>query len=160
MTDATIPILNFQALVGRLDALVRKHEETQRTFRSGDLAVRAEAVLTHYQDLAVAHMAGVDAFRQDVLTYFRALVLLVESVANAFTHAEKAARLRGLVELLETAIDRVRKERLDFAFTRFGGPDLWRSDFPVREFVRRIRELEEKLAAAEGAKGPVDEQPF
>jgi len=82
----------------------------------------------------------------DMLIYLRALVIITEMVGNAGTHAEKAARLRGLVEALESSIERVQKEQFSIVERWWHStPDLFRSDYPVREYRQRIYQLEEEL---------------
>jgi hypothetical protein len=137
-----------------IEALVREHEGSQRYHRGGDLVARARGVLAHYQDLAASHLAGCDNFRHDLLGYFRALVLVAESVGNTASHHWKDIRVAGLIEMLESAIKRLRDWRLDESFTSFAQPDLWRSDYPVRELVRRNRELQDRVKQLEEERLP------
>jgi len=88
----------------------------------------------------------------DTLNYFRALVIVTEMVANAGTHAEKAARLRGLVETLESGISRLQDEQFKIIDHYWSvSPDLFKSDYPVREYKRRVYELEQRLEKYEKA---------
>lgn len=165
--DAGTVVLDYAQTCREVEALVAEHERAVNNHFCGPLASRLACVLRHYRDLATNHLAGAAAFRDDVLAYLRALVLVTESAANGATHREKDARLRGLVEMLESAIEKLRKEKFDFAYARWTMPDLWRSDYPVREYVRRIHDLEDELkrlreekAPASEKSGPVEECPF
>lgn len=98
----------------------------------------------------------------DTLNYFRALVIVTEMVANAGTHAEKAARLRGLVETLESGISRLQDEQFKIIDHYWSvSPDLFKSDYPVREYKRRMYELEQKLEKYEKAEAkPESDETF
>lgn len=96
----------------------------------------------------------------DTLNYFRALVIVTEMVANAGTHAEKAARLRGLVETLESGISRLQDEQFKIIDHYWSvSPDLFKSDYPVREYKRRVYELEQRLEKYERAEIKPEVQP-
>jgi len=155
-----------EAHLRKVEALLTEHEQLQRMgCYSGDPVVRTRAVLDFYQRLAVDHAAGANAFRQDVLTYLRAMVLLAEAAGNGGTNRIKEERCRALVEMLESAIKKIAAERIDFHLSRLPSPDLWRSDYPVREYVRRIHALEDEANRwrrlyGEKAPPPADDQPF
>lgn len=91
-------------------------------------------------------IAGCKAFRDDCVNWLRAISMIVESVGNASTHGEKAARCRGAVELVESAIEKLRRRNFDSPHSwQFWMDDCFRSDYPTREYVRRIHELEAEL---------------
>jgi hypothetical protein len=61
------------------------------------------------------------------------------------THAEKNARLRGAIELLETAIEKLRYQNLESLFDIYRWPDLFRSEWPTRRLMERIHDLERQV---------------
>jgi hypothetical protein len=70
---------------------------------------------------------------------------MLEMVGNGYTHQEKGARLRGMIELLEGNIEKLQNAQLDFTRTYWHWEDAFKSDFPTRELVRRIHELESEV---------------
>lgn len=97
------------------------------------------------------------SFQSDVICYLRALALTVESTANGGTHAEKDARFRGVIALLETSIDRVRKSHSDFVSSHYWNqPDLFRSDYPVRPLLDKLRQQEAEIKALKGESPKVE----
>jgi hypothetical protein len=82
---------------------------------------------------------------------------------NAGTHAEKNARLRGAIELLESAVEKLRHQHLEDLFSIYHWPDVFRSDYPTRSLMERIHDLERQLKelqpSSNETKG-VDEAPI
>lgn len=90
-------------------------------------------------------------FQSDVIGYLRALALVIESAANGGTHAEKDARFRGVIALLESSIDKVRNSHQSFVGSHWWNtPDLFRSDYPVRPLLDRVHQLENELKKLKG----------
>jgi hypothetical protein len=72
---------------------------------------------------------------------------------SASTHGEKAARLRGLSEMIEGGIAKLREIHFeDMSLHRWFWPDVFRSDFPVRVYKQRIHELEDRIGQLEAEK--------
>lgn len=110
---------------------------------------RLDQLLNSMRQRELDAIAGCKAFRDDCINWLRAVSMIVESVGNASTHGEKAARCRGAVELVESAIDKLRRRNFDGPHSwQFWMDDCFRSDYPTREFMRRIHELEDELASA------------
>jgi hypothetical protein len=149
----------------QLEAMVNRfEEEMQRTggWRYGGdrtLAERVQRVFDHYTRMAAQAVNNAQIFKDDMLSWLRGMAINAESVSWGGTHHEKDARLRGLVEVIEAAIKRVNALRVEDR-SRFddGMSDWMRSDFPVREFKRRIYDLEaevERLRKKAGEEPPV-----
>lgn len=133
--------------VQHLERILEKFEKDEhvtygyhRTF-----AQRLESMLRFYQDRAVNQMRGSQSLRDDVLVYMRALSMIVAQAADAATHGEKNARLRGVIAMCETAIQQLRKEEFSFNSNFYWREDIFRSDYPVRHYLDRIHELEQKV---------------
>lgn len=146
---ATLPTFGKETSATRLaemEDLIREHQRKQSYSQGfGSTAERAKAVFREYEDKATKALSDVKAFRDDMLTYFRALVLILHMTGEAGTHAEKAARLRGAIELLEQAIEQLRKKDLEMLFSMWRWPDLFRSDWPTRRLMERIHDQEREL---------------
>lgn len=86
-------------------------------------------------------------FRDDMHAYFRALIIVLDMTGNASTHAEKNARLRGAIELLERMVEQLRGRDLEIIFSHYRWADAFASDFPTRRMMDRIHELESEIAS-------------
>lgn len=158
---ATLPTFGKEDAAMQLvqvEALMREHARKQSYSQSyGSVAERAKAVFREYEDKATKALSDVKQFRDDMLTYFRALVLILHMTGEASTHREKAARLRGAIELLEQAIEELRKKDLEMLFSMWRWPDLFRSDWPTRRLMERIHDQERELEELRKRVGPPDE---
>ncbi len=133
--------------IRKIDDIVRKYEQEDRHSYATGLDERVEYIIRRYRDLATNQLAGIKAVRDDMLVWLRAMAMIVEMAGNAATHAEKNARLRGCVEMIETTLQKLSEQEFNFQSSYFHMPDLFRSDYPTLEYVRRIYDLEQQLAA-------------
>lgn len=118
-------------------------QDTIKTHFSGSFADKLRYVLDHYRDLATRQLRRTKEFRDDMLTWLRAMAIVVESAGNASTHREKAARIRGAIEIIEGAVSTLRKQEFEIGHgSYFPFDDIFRSDYPTRELLARIQELE------------------
>ena len=135
-------------------AYVRSHERKQHVGHGGlSAAEDVRAVLREYEDKATRALSDVKRFRDDMVTFFRALALCLEMVGSAQTHGEKNARLRGAIELLESHLESLRRSDIDFLFSHFRWRDVFSADWPTRRLLDRIHELERELGEAKSARG-------
>ena len=147
--DRRKEIDKYQLRLERIKTIVDAHKDERHDNDYGTLDERLERTLNRYRDVAMQHTAGAKSFRDDVLIWLRAMSMIVEQAGNAGTHKEKDARLRGVVEHVESVIAKLREMEFDFARRWWHGyPDTFRSDYPVREFMERAHKAE---AQAKGA---------
>jgi hypothetical protein len=139
----------YREMLAEIEKCIASHEATQSVVYHGSRVERIKHLLGNYRQAAAAANQNLLDFKQDVQTWMRAIALLVDSAANAATHTEKNARLRGVVDLVESAIQRLRDNFRHFSDSWWQNPDIFRSDYPVKRYVERIRELEAKLAELE-----------
>jgi hypothetical protein len=127
-------------------ALIREHQGKQNYSQGfGTPAQLVKSVLREYEDKTTKAYSDVKHFRDDMLTYFRAMSLILTMTGEAATHAEKNARLRGAIELIETTVEKLRHQNLESLFDIYRWPDLFRSDWPTRRLMERIHHLEQQL---------------
>jgi hypothetical protein len=139
---------NQQDELTAISKLIEAHSDKLRYHQGfGSLAERVNALLRHYEDKATSAISNTKQFRDDMLTYFRALIIVLDMTGNASTHAEKAARLRGAIELLERMVEQLRRRDLEIMFSHFQWRDAFASDWPTRRMQERINDLESELAA-------------
>lgn len=141
-------------LLTSLEALAKTYEDRQRRHTHAPLDERLTRLLEHYERKAVEATEAIKRWNDDVVVYLRALAIVAESAGNASTHGEKNARLRGMVEQIETAIQHLRERDLDLFWGSWRFPDLFRSEYPVRYYVEQMRELERELDALKKAGQP------
>jgi hypothetical protein len=112
-------------------------------------------IFRHKRELVASAINQTRNFQGDVLTFLRAFSLMLETVASAATHGEKASRLRGLMELVESAARKIRETQFREVNSWNGGiaEDVFRCDYHVRHFIDkanqaeyRVKELEKELA--------------
>lgn len=139
-----------------VETLIKTHQQKTNYHQGfGSAAERVKSVLRQYEDKAVSALRDTKQFRDDMLTYFRALCIVLEMTGQAATHAEKNARLRGAIEVLEQMAEKLRRKDLEIVFSFFHWPDAFASDWPTRRLMERIHDLERELAEL---KGPQDTQ--
>lgn len=132
--------------LAEIQELIREHQEKQRYSQGfGSPAEKVKSILREYEDKTTKTYSDVKRVRDDMLTYFRALALILTMTGEAATHAEKNARLRGAIELLESAIEKLRNQNLESLFDIYRWPDLFRSDWPTRRLMDRIHDLEQQV---------------
>jgi len=126
--------------------LIREHQQKQKYSQGfGTPAELVKSILREYEDKTTKAYSDVKHFRDDMLTYFRAMALILTMTGEAATHAEKNARLRGAIELIESAVEKLRHEHLENLFSIYRWPDLFRSDWPTRRLMERIHDLEQQV---------------
>lgn len=128
--------------IEELQAIVARHNERQGCYRAIGLPDQVASIIGEYERAATDAIAYSKRFGEDMLTWLRALACQLQIVGNGATHGEKAARLRGLVELVETAIQKVRESSVSYSYSYRHAPDLFTCDFPTRDLLRSLRETE------------------
>lgn len=147
----------------QINTYLREHEKDAcKGHVLGGPTDRLKAVIMHYRNIATSALLGCERFRADLHAWLRGMVMCMEMVGNGGTHSEKAARLRGAIELAEGVIQKVINERFDFDHYYWQWRDNFRADFPVREVLdqkhklaREVEDLKQQLAEAKGV--PVEE---
>jgi len=128
--------------------IIREHEDAQGQRHIGPIDQRLRGILTEYQNASVGAIAACKEFRDRLMMDLRAVSMVLQMVVNADTHREKNARLRGSIELLESAITRLEREQFTTAVRYPSFTDPFRSDYPTRHLVDRIHTLEADLESA------------
>lgn len=144
----------------QLEALVQGFEKAMQEtggWRYGsdrDLAARVQRCIDHYTRMAAQAVSNAHGFKDGTVSWLRGIAINAQSVSWGGTHHEKDARLRGLIEVIETAIGKIDQARFDDRLSSWNGVvDSWmRSDFPTREMRRRILDLEARLKEFEAQK--------
>lgn len=97
---------------------------------------------------------------ENLISHLRALEIVASMVGNGNTHAEKNARLRGLIEVLQTAIHRATEFSYDFSWKHWGNyNDLFKSDFPMRDVTRKLQEKDTEIKRLKALAGEAEPEP-
>lgn len=119
------------------------------------LAERVQRCMDHYTRMAAQAVSDSHGFKDGTVSWLRGIAINAQAVSWGSTHHEKDARLRGLIEVIETAITKIDERRVDDRLSRWNGVvDSWqKSDFPTREMRRRIFDLEAEVNRLKKAAG-------
>lgn len=129
--------------------LIDQHQQRLRIHHAGSEAEKLRAILAHYHDVATNQLEATRTFRDDLLVALRAMSMIVDMTGSAHTHREKAARLRGMSEVIEATIEKLRRMTFDIQ-RRYGHwPDVFASDYPTRHLLAEIDDLKRRLAQHE-----------
>lgn len=110
------------------------------------LAERTARIVEHYQRMATRSVESAMNERKGIVSWLRAIAICAQAVSWAETHREKDARLRGMIEVIETSITRIQDMPSEYAYFD-GGVDSWaKSDFPTRDMKRRILDQQAEIA--------------
>lgn len=131
--------------VARITDIAERHESRGNIKYAMNLPDRIAAILRDERETTVKALSGASRFRDDLLTYLRAMSMILTMTGNASTHAEKGARLRGAIELIESVIRTLQEMRFEATYTNWSHVDVFASDYPTRHYVERIHELEREL---------------
>lgn len=149
-----------QTLESRLENLIRDHEEKLHSgYGHWDMAEQIRHIIREYERNAADAILDAQHFQTDMTMWLQGLALCCHMVSNGQTHAEKDARMRGLVEMIESAVHKVKE--YDWKLSRmnrrsYRPDDLFNNDYPVRYFKERAERAERELKELKGIK---DEQP-
>lgn len=124
------------------------------------LADRLVRIVDHYTRLAAFAVETQQNERTGVVSWLRGIAINAQSVSWASTHHEKDARLRGLIEVIDTAITKIQEQNSDSGRYFDGGIDSWmRSDFPTRDLKRRILDQEAEIKRLKSLVGELPPEP-
>lgn len=123
-----------------LDELLKRHERVIHTGFCGSLFDRFASILNWYERNSAEATVKRKQMIEDTVTYLRSFKMLCEIVSMGQTHGEKAARLRGMIELLDSSIGKLREEQTDSIFgPQFGWGAF--SDYPYQSILRKYDDL-------------------
>lgn len=136
-------LAQMDALTEIRTTLDKLEEESHYSYHGGSLTDRIRSLASHWQTENVRVLSRDKAERQDMIVFLRAMVINVESATHASTHHYKDIRLQGIIEVAEHAIRRLRDHEDSF-YSRWGKtyPDMFRSDYPVRDILHRLQSAE------------------
>lgn len=156
----------LEAESGEIQAIIDEHQKWLKHYYAGSKAEKIRLIIRQYHDVAAGQLAHTKDFRDQMVLQLQAMKIVADMVGNGGTHAEKDARLRGLIEVIGGAIQTLMRTRFDIADTHpfWGEEDLFRSDYPTRNLMRRIHELEAEVKRLGGGRDTIDveteDRPF
>lgn len=132
-------------MIEKLLAIILEHETKFSIRWCGTPEERLRRILQQYNTVSTQALCGAKSFRDDVIVDLRAIAMIMQMIGDAGTHKEKAARLRGCIELIERQLHSLRETEFNFDRQWFQHEDVFRSDFPTRQLMERIHSLEDEL---------------
>ena len=148
----------------RLEVLIQEHEiKLHSGYATNDQIESLKHIFREYERNAADAIMDAQQFQNDMVRWLQALAIVAQMVSNASTHAEKSARMRGLVEVIESALGKVRD--YDYKLERFNRrsyrpDDLFVNDYPVRHYKERAEEAERKLKMLEATPDKTGQSEF
>lgn len=140
---------DLRQLEAMVDAFEKSMQETGGWRYGNDvtLAARIQRCIDHYTRMAATAVSDSHGFKDGTVSWLRGIAINAQAVSWASTHHEKDARLRGLIEVIETAIIKIGEAQLNDRLSSWNGTvDSWmKSDYPTREMRRRILDQEEEI---------------
>ncbi len=113
--------------------------------RDYTLPKRVRALVDHYNRTAADAISKTKAIQDEMVTWLQGLRIVAEMVGNGGTHAEKNARLRGLTEVIESALNKMQQKRVQAGYDWYSWDDVFKGDYPVREYIQSIHRLEDEI---------------
>ena len=153
-----------QVTLERLKQVIKRHSEKIHVHYSGDEIEQVASVINHYEREAAQAIAAKMDMTDNTLTYFRAAVMLVESASMGATHTEKNARLRGLTDLLNHTIEKLKQQKSDNILSHSGYFSWDMATYPYQSVINKCndlrRENEELKVRLGNTKEPTDDLPM
>lgn len=125
----------------KLENFVKKMESESHFHYGGTLVQRAWSVINHAQHLAAQSSAKKMQLIDDMKVYVRGMCMAAEMVAIADTHREKAARLRGMIELMNSTSNKLNQGYEDEMLQGWRFQTYGNSDLPYQSILRKYDEL-------------------
>jgi len=141
-----------------LDKIINSNFELIRCYYPGNRAEKIESIINYYKRKAEESLFSIRNFQQELIVWLRALAMVAEMAGNSSTHREKAARVRGMIEIIETCIEKATNMDINFSFLYFNWPNLWRSDYPVRKILQENHELKKEIDRLQNIKDNENEE--
>lgn len=136
------------AVLDQIFEAVKKQEDKMREwthYKDSQSPDRVKALINRMEHGSQAQYHNIMAFRNQALTQFNALQIVVQMCLMGGTHHEKNARLRGLADTISIAIEKI-TEVSERYFTQVNWRwNLLESDSSLPTLQRRNWHLEEEL---------------
>lgn len=147
-------LVNFSREYGQMRVVRETIEQVEKEVCVRGDGSPAERIRQAVRNAIWKRERAEEAYRhlgQDMLVWVRAVGLAANMVSNGGTHREKDARMRGMIEMIESAVQAIRNAMEDGKdYFGYRVPDVFRSDYPVREYKQKIFELERELERVKG----------
>lgn len=125
----------------KLKAFVERTEEQINSRYCGTLIEQAAVLISHGQRQAAGAQAEKMQVIDDMKAYVRGMCMCAEMVAIAGTHGEKAARLRGMIEFMNSTSEKLNKGYEDELLAGWRFNTYGNSSLPYQGILRKFDEL-------------------
>jgi hypothetical protein len=143
----------------KLKAFVDKAEEEINCRYGGTLIEKAAVLISHGQRKAAGAHAEKMQVIDDMKVYVRGICMCAEMVAIAGTHGEKAARLRGMIEFLNSTSNKLNQGYEDELLSGWRFQTYGNSDLPYQNILLKYDELKRENEELKAKLNPKGEEP-
>jgi hypothetical protein len=133
-----------QTTIEKINEVIKRHEKSLHCYRCGDEAEKIASIINDYERTAASEIAKRKVLIEQTLVYFQSVGMLCETVGMASTHGEKSARLRGLIELLNSAIGKLREEQTENLLENWRSFSWGFGTYPYQSIIRKYDELKQE----------------
>lgn len=120
--------------------VAKKQVEISHCF-SGNITEKVTSLISHSSWKASQAIADKKDCIEKMKIYLQAMKMLAEGVGMASTHGEKASRLRGMIEVMNSTIDKLNNEHQDEILTNWSYGLHSHSDFPYRDILQKYEQM-------------------
>jgi hypothetical protein len=131
-----------QTTIDKIRLVLKRHQESVHHYHCGDEAEQIASLINHYEKDAASAVAGKLDMTDNTLTYFRSVVMLAESAMMAGTHGEKNARLRGLIDLLNHTIEKLKHQKSDNLLHHSGYFSWDMATYPYQSIINKLNDAQ------------------
>jgi len=129
-----------------LAEIVQMHEKALSTSFAGGIYNKIKYLLDHYQHKQDIFNFANRKFISDIITQMKALSIVAQMVSNAQTHAEKNARMRGLMEIIDGAINEMQNIDFKEILSSYEYESVFKPTYPVQRLLGKLRDARAELA--------------
>lgn len=134
-----------EEILQAIEQIVAEHEKLLNYSCAMSLPDQIKYLIQHYKDDTVKAVSQIKAMRDEILVYLRAISFALEAEFNGGTHAERNARLRGALQVIQETAKRLQDESFTYILDReWTWRDLFHSNLEARDLMNRIYQLEKE----------------
>ncbi len=127
-----------------IKAVLKNHEDILHWHYSGSDAERLNSIICNYRNKSEKYLKNSESLITDMLTYLRALTMIIQMIQMGATHGEKNARVRGLIEYIEGTQKKLRELNIESMFSSHNFTDIFSAEYPYTEFKYNYQNLKDE----------------
>lgn len=118
-----------------------KQKQTDAKYHPfGTIVEQVASIINHYSSDAAKAIADKKDCIEKMKIYLQSMKMLAEGVGMASTYGEKAARLRGMIEVMNATINKLNNDHQDEILSSWSYGLHSHSDFPYRDILQKYEQ--------------------